>query len=324
MKKEILSYINVLHGYTTAIKNLHWSSGSMSEHKLCDDIAETLGDNEDEIAEIAQGIFGKITKNELKPVSYTIETTQKMLSDLLKTTEEFYSKLDGTKFIGLRSVVENFLGEINKYQYLIKFCLKEDLKRKYSSSVNENKQIHLSINQIKDLVMETYQMVNEVYLGDYNYDSFVVIDDSDSALLSTFIVEHSQDNAFNDAVEYAQSEALNNKYGSYSVYGCVDNEYWEDTLVYNTDEDDLNESIVRQVVRESIKGALLEIGETLPSQIKLGALHAIKANHKKKDEGDEIYDYAAKKRDEANPSDALQMIKAYQNGYTSQMKTFKR
>lgn len=295
MKTEILSYINVLHGYTTAIKNLHWSSESMSEHKLCDDIAETLADNEDEIAEIAQGIFGKITKNELKPVSYTIESTQKMLSDLLKATEEFYSKLDGTQFIGLRSVVENFLGEINKYQYLIKFCLKETLKRKYSKPLNENKTVSLTTKQLNNIVLEAYQQVKESYntvqwqhfdnSPHYYYEAFVVIDNSDSALISTFTVEDSQEEAKQEAIEYAKDEARYNKYGSYSVYGCINNEYDEHTLVYNTEDDAIDEGIIRQVVRESIKGALLEIGETLPSQRKLGALHARKANDKKKKEG---------------------------------------
>lgn len=199
MKQEIISYINVLHGYTTAIKNLHWSSQNMSEHKLCDDIAETLASNEDEIAEIAQGIFGRIKNNELKPKQYTISSTQKMLSDLLKDTEAFYEKLDGKQFIGLRSIVENFLGEINKYQYLIKICLKEELKRKYSSNINEKQSFVLTPKELQEIVLETYHMAKDV-------------------------------------IGFEEEEEVEN-------------------------EDIIDESIIRQIVRESIKGAAQEINE---------------------------------------------------------------
>ena len=157
MDKNIMNYINILHGYTTAIKNLHWSSGNMNEHELCDDIADTICDNEDLIAEVAQGIYGQIKKNELKPVKYTIETTPKMLNDLLRETETFYGKIkENKKYIGLRSIVENFLGEINKYQYLIKLCLKEDLKRR----IEGNKQvIHLTESDIHRMIKESVRIM---------------------------------------------------------------------------------------------------------------------------------------------------------------------
>ena len=49
MRSNILNYINKLQSYKTAIKNLHWSSKRMSEHKLLDDIADSVAENQDEI-----------------------------------------------------------------------------------------------------------------------------------------------------------------------------------------------------------------------------------------------------------------------------------
>lgn len=130
MKDNVLKYLNQLEMYKTAIKNLHWDSKSMSEHKLWDDIASSVSENQDEIAEIAQGVLGTIELNKLKPESYTISNSKSTLNDMLKDTKEFYSTIDGDDYIGLRSVVESWIGELNKFVYLMDFCLKEDIKRR--------------------------------------------------------------------------------------------------------------------------------------------------------------------------------------------------
>ena len=139
MRSNILNYINKLQSYKTAIKNLHWSAKKMSEHKLLDDIADSVAENQDEIAEIAQGIFGKIKVNELKPRRYKITDSRKMIEDLTKDTKEFHSTINSKELIGLRSVVESFIGELNKFKYLMVMCVKEDFKRNFKEKqLNEN------------------------------------------------------------------------------------------------------------------------------------------------------------------------------------------
>ena len=273
MKKNIIAYINILHGYATAIKNLHWSSNTMSEHKLCDDIADSITSNEDEIAEICQGIYGQIAKNELKPTQYTISTTKSMLDDLLKDTESFYEKLEGNEFIGLRSVVENFLGEINKFQYLIKLCLKEDMKKRITTSLNEGKKIvELTESELKKMVFEAYKILQEGYEtvqwqhfdnDTQRYDAYVVIDNSDQALVSTYESNGNWREAMEDAIADAKDEARYNKYGSYSVYGCIGNEYTEDSLIYNTETEGVDEGTIRKIVKESINQLLITEGKKM-------------------------------------------------------------
>ena len=139
MKRNILVFINKLQTYKTAIKNLHWSSKNMSEHKLWDEIADTVANIQDEVAEIAQGIFGQIKPNELKPRRYNITNSKKTISDMLKDTKLFYATIKrGENNIGIRSTVENFIGELEKYQYLMDLSLKEDIKRNIKETLNEN------------------------------------------------------------------------------------------------------------------------------------------------------------------------------------------
>lgn len=146
MKQNILSYINKLQAYKTAIKNLHWSSKNMSEHKLLDDISDTVSEFQDKVAEIAQGIYGQIKLNELKPRRYNITSSSKMLNDLLLDTKHFYVSTNRNKdLIGIRSEIETFVGDLNQYIYLLKFCLKEDLKRRIRTQITESKpKIHIT------------------------------------------------------------------------------------------------------------------------------------------------------------------------------------
>ena len=139
MKPNIIDYISKLESYKTAIKNYHWSSSCMSEHRLMDDIASSVSDNQDEVAEISQGLFGQINKNELKPTKYEISDSRKLLEDIISDTKNFYKTIDGDIFIGLRSVIEAFLGDLNKFQYLLTLCLKEDVKSRLKNKLNESR-----------------------------------------------------------------------------------------------------------------------------------------------------------------------------------------
>lgn len=160
MKRNVLSFVNKLQSYKTAIKNLHWSSKNMSEHKLWDDIADSVANIQDEVAEIAQGLFGKIKNNELKPRRYNITNSKKTLNDILKDTKLFYSTIKrGDTFVGIKSSVETFIGELEKYQYLMDMCIKEDIKRNIKNSLNESKQqtsnkVKLTENQLRNLIRE--------------------------------------------------------------------------------------------------------------------------------------------------------------------------
>ena len=140
MKRSILIYINKLQAYKTAIKNIHWSSNNMSEHKLFDDIEDAVAEVQDEIAEVAQGVYERLKLNDLKPRRYNISTSKKMLQDLLNDTQQFLTTLRSKELVGVKSTVEAFIGKLNQFKYLLDFCLKEDLKRRIKTKINENRQ----------------------------------------------------------------------------------------------------------------------------------------------------------------------------------------
>lgn len=83
-----------------------------------------------------------------------------------------------------------------------------------------------------------------------NYNGFVVVSDGDGAVEGIYGVfpnddiEEVKEEAINDAKELARR----NKYGSYTVYGYINDEYDDDTVVYSTYQEEFGES--RQYISE--------------------------------------------------------------------------
>ena len=46
MNKNILNYIEECEAWKVGIKNLHWSADNLSQHELCDDIADEISNFE--------------------------------------------------------------------------------------------------------------------------------------------------------------------------------------------------------------------------------------------------------------------------------------
>ena len=138
MNKKVLTFIDKLEGWKTAIKSLHWSADNMSQHKLCDDIASDIADFQDKVSEVQQGIQDKkISRNELKPTPYKVKNLKTFVKDGIKDTTSFYKTIDGDDYIGMRSDCESFLSTMQSYIYLTDFTLKEDTKRRINAMIHE-------------------------------------------------------------------------------------------------------------------------------------------------------------------------------------------
>ena len=160
MKTNVLKYLNELQGYRAAIKNLHWSSSNMSEHKVWDDIDSSVGEAQDEIAEVAQGMFGQIKKNELKPISYTLKNSKEALNAIIDSTKAFHKTLTDESTVQLKSVVENVLADLEKYKYLLNLSLKEDIQQRMTKSIRKNKtELHLNETELRALIREAVENV---------------------------------------------------------------------------------------------------------------------------------------------------------------------
>lgn len=178
MKKYILDFICKLEGYKTAIKQLHWDANSLSQHQLCDDIASTVSDFQDKVAEVEQSISGRLPLNNLKGTAYTVKNLKSFVEDVIKSTNDFYSKLkkEGDKYIGMRSDTEAFLSDMQRQLYLVDFTVKESLKERLRNEINENRvtisngkeKYSLTENELRELVSKAIHNVSLREVSDFS------------------------------------------------------------------------------------------------------------------------------------------------------------
>ena len=140
MNKKVLSFVNKLEGYKTAIKELHWDADNMSQHELCDKIADSIAEFQDTVSEVEQSITGKLATGNLKPVAYKVTSLKKFVEDVLDATNSFYKSIEdeGDTYTGMRSDCESFLSDMQRNLYLVSFTMKEDLKRRLANRINES------------------------------------------------------------------------------------------------------------------------------------------------------------------------------------------
>ena len=178
MKKYILDFICKLEGYKTGIKQLHWDANSLSQHQLCDNIATALSDYQDKVAEVEQSISGRLPINNLKGTAYTVKNLKSFVEDVIKSTNDFYSKLkkEGDKYIGMRSDTEAFLSDMQRQLYLVDFTVKEGLKERLRNEINENRvtisngkeKYSLTENELRELVSKAIHNVHLKEVSDFS------------------------------------------------------------------------------------------------------------------------------------------------------------
>ena len=146
MNKNILNYIEECEGWKVGIKNLHWSADNMSQHELCDDIADEISNFEDLVSEIEQSISGKIKLNGFTPKSYKITSLKSFVEDVISASKSFLKKLEGMgeKYVGIKSECETFIGTMQRKLYLTNFTLKEELKKRLRDRINESRPKNLA------------------------------------------------------------------------------------------------------------------------------------------------------------------------------------
>ena len=119
----IPSFICIIEGWKTKIKNLHWSAHRMNTHKLLDEIAGFTSGYQDSLAEDYMGINGAFPSDFLKGVPSNCNDMRELLKEMLDKTKIFYGKIpSGNTYSGIASETETFIHNINKYIYLSNLC----------------------------------------------------------------------------------------------------------------------------------------------------------------------------------------------------------
>jgi len=172
MNKKVLDFVNKLEGYKTAIKQLHWDAKNMSQHELCDDIAESIAEFQDTVSEVEQSITGKLKVNSLKPTEYKIKDLKSFVEDVLDVTNSFYKEVKdmGDTYVGMASDCESFLSDMQRKLYLVNFTLKEELKERLRGKINEamykridnpSKKSRSNVTTLKTRINHIYNAVKE-------------------------------------------------------------------------------------------------------------------------------------------------------------------
>lgn len=118
-----INYVNILEGYKTKIKNLHWASFALNIHVKLDELLDIVGDFQDFIAEDSMGIYGKMAPNVISGVSCEAIDPLTMLEMLKVKTINFYTGLENKpELSGIKSETEVFIHELNKMNFLFKLC----------------------------------------------------------------------------------------------------------------------------------------------------------------------------------------------------------
>ena len=186
MNKNILNYIEECEGWKVGIKNLHWSADNMSQHELCDDIADEISNFEDLVSEIEQSISGKIKLNGFTPKSYKITSLKSFVEDVISASKSFLKKLEGMgeKYVGIKSECETFIGTMQRKLYLTNFTLKEELKKRLRDRINESRPKNLANIEDVEKFMGRRQKtikarINQIYriVKRYGIDSKLYHDD---------------------------------------------------------------------------------------------------------------------------------------------------
>lgn len=186
MNKNILNYIEECEAWKVGIKNLHWSADNLSQHELCDDIADEISNFEDLVSEVEQSISGKIKLNGFTPKSYKITSLKSFVEDVISATQSFLKELEGMgeKYVGIKSECETFIGTMQRKLYLVNFTLKEELKKRLRDRINESRPKNLANTEDVEKFMgrrpKTIKArINQIYriVKRYGIDSKLYHDD---------------------------------------------------------------------------------------------------------------------------------------------------
>lgn len=114
-----LTYVNALEGAMTKCKNFHWAATNLQIHEKLGDFLDKLDKYQDKIAESYMGILGQMQINVVQGSFPAVETPKEMLDVLEDKVQLFLEQLPkNAVYAGIKSETENFLLEIDSYNYL--------------------------------------------------------------------------------------------------------------------------------------------------------------------------------------------------------------
>lgn len=105
----------------------------------------------------------------------------------------------------------------------------------------------IKLSELKNIISESIGRVlregdydfldnDEFKWGKNGYSAYVLVDDSDDSVVDTYTASNGYD-AREEAINDAKQKAHETRGGSFSVFGCENGMYDDNTLVFCTSED---------------------------------------------------------------------------------------
>lgn len=118
-----IRFINLLEGWKTKCKNLHWAAPKNNIHVRLDEFLGVISDYQDSLAEEYQGLLGHMQPNVVKGTPSNVLNAIDFINEVKAGTTKFYENIpEGTLYAGIRSECETFIHNILKYKYLFELC----------------------------------------------------------------------------------------------------------------------------------------------------------------------------------------------------------
>lgn len=121
MKTIGLDYLGTLEGFKSKFKELHWTADSMVQHKLCDEVLDTLDGFQDSFAEELFGIYGKPSIGEFVAKPKLNQDIPSALNEIFIETTSIREVIESEGNEGLLAITDEFIHSINKFIYLANF-----------------------------------------------------------------------------------------------------------------------------------------------------------------------------------------------------------
>ena len=129
-RSKMIRYIDLMQGYKTAVKNLHWAAKRLSNsdkrgiHLYLDDFTDTLAEFEDSVFEDFMGINGSINPQDIQSISCACTDVRDLINSILAETLSLYENIPPIPlFSGMKSETEVFIHNLNQFKY--RFSLTE-------------------------------------------------------------------------------------------------------------------------------------------------------------------------------------------------------
>lgn len=129
MKKFVLDYINKIEGWKISTKEYHWLANNYNIHEQFDYLLSLLISYQDNISEIEQSISGDFPTNGLKGINSNVGNIKDFIGLIISETIIFLKKVrdNGDDYIGMCSIIESFIADVQRFKYRINIALKDGL-----------------------------------------------------------------------------------------------------------------------------------------------------------------------------------------------------